>query len=163
MVALAYRAVIDDPRRFDLSKCVGAHYGLTPRLYQSGETARAGRISRCGDAMLRGSLFEAGLVLLTNPRICWSPLKAWGMGVAKRRGMQKAVVAVARKLIEHGKLPRDEEIVLCITGNGLKTQEAVAGELEEPVTIKPSLEAFEPLVREPVLARYISDFGLWRE
>jgi threonine synthase len=61
-------------------------------------------------------------------------------------------VAVARKLIEQGKLPRDEEIVLCITGNGLKTQEAVAGELEEPVTIKPSLEAFEPLVREPVLA-----------
>jgi threonine synthase len=61
-------------------------------------------------------------------------------------------VAVARKLLEQGKLPRDEEIVLCITGNGLKTQEAVAGELEEPVTIKPSLEAFEPLVREPVLA-----------
>lgn len=60
-------------------------------------------------------------------------------------------VAVARKLIEQGKLPRDEEIVLCITGNGLKTQEAVAGELEEPVTIKPSLEAFEPLVREPQL------------
>ena len=57
-----------------------------------------GRVSRCGDAMLRASLFEAGLVLLTNPRIRWSPLKAWGMGVAKRRGMQKAVVAVARKL-----------------------------------------------------------------
>ena len=71
---------------------------LTPRLYQSGETARVGRISRCGDAMLRASLFEAGLVLLTNPRIRWSPLKAWGMAVAKRRGMQKAVVAVARKL-----------------------------------------------------------------
>ena len=84
--------------RFDRSKCVGAHYGLTPRLYQSGETARVGRISRCGDAMLRASLFEAGLALLTNPRIRWSPLKAWGMAVAKRRGMQKAVVAVARKL-----------------------------------------------------------------
>ncbi|MCX7702270.1 MAG: threonine synthase, partial [Gemmataceae bacterium] len=38
-------------------------------------------------------------------------------------------VAVARKLIEQGKLPRDEEIVLCITGNGLKTQDAVAGQL----------------------------------
>lgn len=59
-------------------------------------------------------------------------------------------VAVARKLIEQGKLPRDEEIVLCITGNGLKTQDAVAGELEDPVVIKPSLEAFEPLLREPV-------------
>ena len=87
-----------DPGRFDRSKCVGAHYGLTPRLHQSGETARVGRISRHGDAMLRASLFEAGLVLLTNPRIRWSPLKAWGMAVVKRRGMQKAVVAVARKL-----------------------------------------------------------------
>jgi transposase len=98
VVALTYRACVDNPGRFDRSKCVGAHYGLTPRLYQSGETARVGRISRCGDAMLRASLFEAGLVLLTNPRIRWSPLKAWGMAVAKRRGMQKAVVAVARKL-----------------------------------------------------------------
>lgn len=61
-------------------------------------------------------------------------------------------VAVARKLLEQGKLPRDEEIVLCITGNGLKTQDAVVDELEEPVTIKPTLDAFEPLMREAVLA-----------
>jgi len=63
-------------------------------------------------------------------------------------------VAVARKLIEQGRIPRDEEIVLCITGNGLKTQEAVAGQLEEPVVIRPSLAEFEPLVegsREPAL------------
>jgi threonine synthase len=60
-------------------------------------------------------------------------------------------VAVTRKLLEQGKLPRDEEIVICITGNGLKTQDAVAGELEEPVTIKPSLQAFEPLLSEPLL------------
>jgi threonine synthase len=63
-------------------------------------------------------------------------------------------VSVARKLIEQGRIPRDEEIVLCITGNGLKTQEAVADSLEKPAIIKPSLEAFEPLVeasREAVL------------
>ncbi len=63
-------------------------------------------------------------------------------------------VAVARKLIEQGRIPRDEEIVLCITGNGLKTQEAVSEALEKPVIIKPSLEEFEPLVEkasEPVL------------
>ena len=71
---------------------------MTPRLHQSGETARVGRVSRCGDAMMRAALFEAGLVLLTNPRIRWSALKAWGLGVPKRRGLQKAVVAVARKL-----------------------------------------------------------------
>jgi threonine synthase len=55
-------------------------------------------------------------------------------------------VAVTRKLIEQGRIPRDEEIVICITGNGLKTQEAVAELLERPVVIKPSLEEFEPLV-----------------
>jgi threonine synthase len=55
-------------------------------------------------------------------------------------------VAVARKLIEQGRIPRDEEIVLCITGNGLKTQDAVRDYLEQPAVIKPSLEAFEALV-----------------
>ena len=48
--------------------------------------------------MMRAALYEAALVPLTNPHGRWSTLKAWGMGVAKRRGMQKAVVAVARKL-----------------------------------------------------------------
>ncbi len=55
-------------------------------------------------------------------------------------------VAVARKLIAQGRIPRDEEIVLCITGNGLKTQDAVAGCLEEPAQIAPTLEAFAPRV-----------------
>ena len=66
-------------------------------------------------------------------------------------------VAVARKLIEQGRIPRDEEIVICITGNGLKTQDAVADALDEPAVIRPSLDEFEQLagvsvpVREPVL------------
>jgi threonine synthase len=55
-------------------------------------------------------------------------------------------VAVARKLIAEGRIPRDEEIVLCITGNGLKTQDAVADCLERPAIIRPSLDAFEPLM-----------------
>jgi threonine synthase len=55
-------------------------------------------------------------------------------------------LAVTRKLIEQGRIARDEEIVICITGNGLKTQEAVAGLLKRPAVIKPSLEEFEPLV-----------------
>jgi threonine synthase len=63
-------------------------------------------------------------------------------------------VAVAKKLIDQGRIPRDEEIVLCITGNGLKTQDAVAPYLEKPVVINPSLDEFEPIVegvRETVL------------
>ncbi len=54
-------------------------------------------------------------------------------------------VAVARKLIEAGRLPRDEEIVLCVTGNGLKTQDAVFEAVERPAVIKPSLAEFESL------------------
>ena len=65
-----------------------------------------------------------------------------------------ATVAVARKLIEQGRLPRDEEIVLCITGNGLKTLDALYEAIEPPVQIRPALAEFEALVagREPVAA-----------
>ncbi len=97
VVALTFRTCVDNPARFSRSRCVGAHYGLTPRLRQSGETARVGRVSRWGDAMMRSSLYEAALVLLTGPGR-WSPLKAWGVAVAKRRGVRRAIVAVARKL-----------------------------------------------------------------
>lgn len=51
--------------------------------------------------------------------------------------------ACARKLIEAGRIPRDESIVLCITGHGLKTQEAIVGQCGEPRLINPSLRDFE--------------------
>ena len=54
-------------------------------------------------------------------------------------------LAVAKKLIEQGRIPRDEDIVICITGNGLKTQDAVTDLLEKPVVIRPALEEFEPI------------------
>jgi threonine synthase len=57
-------------------------------------------------------------------------------------------VAVARKLIEQGRIPRDEEVVLCITGNGLKTQDAVVGCVHKPAHIKPSLAEFDALVQK---------------
>jgi transposase len=63
----------------------------------SGEIDWSGRISKCGDAMLRMYLFEAAGVLLTRvPK--WSGLKAWGAKLTKRNGLRKAKVAVARKL-----------------------------------------------------------------
>jgi threonine synthase len=55
-------------------------------------------------------------------------------------------VAVTRKLIEQGRIPRDDEVVLCITGNGLKTQEAIADCVSAPAVIAPALEEFEALV-----------------
>src|SRR5437660_1384266 len=83
--------------RFKRSRSVGAYVGLTTRRHASGEIDWTGRISKCGDAMLRSYLFEAAGVLLTRvPK--WSALKAWGMRLAKRNGLRKAKVAVARKL-----------------------------------------------------------------
>ncbi len=55
-------------------------------------------------------------------------------------------VACARKLIESGKIPRGEEVVLCITGHGLKTQEAIQGKCGAPRLINPSLREFEEKV-----------------
>jgi transposase len=97
ITALCFQATIDDPTRFKRSRSVGAYLGLTTRRHASGEVDWSGRISKCGDAMLRSYLFEAAGVLLTRvPK--WSALKAWGMRLAKRNGLRKAKVAVARKL-----------------------------------------------------------------
>lgn len=57
-------------------------------------------------------------------------------------------VACAKKLIESGKIPHNESIVLCITGHGLKTGEAVQGRCGEPRLIKPSLREFEALIAD---------------
>ena len=97
LTALAFRATLDRPDRFRKSRDVGAHLGLTPRRYQSGETDVQGRISRCGDELARTALYEAAHSLLIRSTK-WSSLRAWGMQVAKRRGMARARVAVARKL-----------------------------------------------------------------
>lgn len=64
-------------------------------------------------------------------------------------------LAVTKKLIEAGKIPRDEEIVICITGNGLKTQDAVANVVDQHVVIRPNIDDFAAVLeggkREPVL------------
>lgn len=97
LVALTYVAAIDNPERFKSSKATGAHFGLTPKKYQSGETDITGRISKIGDAGVRTALYEAANVILTRP-VKGSSLKSWAMRVAKRAGMRKAKVALARKL-----------------------------------------------------------------
>lgn len=55
-------------------------------------------------------------------------------------------LAAAKKLIQQGRIPRNESIVICITGNGMKTQEAVSGHLGKRITIKPTLKSFEESV-----------------
>lgn len=97
VVALTYRASVDQPHRFVHSRDVGAHAGLTPKRYQSGEIDYDGGISKCGDAMLRTMLYEAAQSMLTHSKK-WSWLKAWAMRVAQRRGMRRATVALARRI-----------------------------------------------------------------
>jgi transposase len=97
VVALAYATGVEDPGRFSSSVSVGAYFGMTPRRYQSGEIDQGRRISKCGDAMVRGLLYEAAKVLLS--RTCRpSALKSWGLALAKKIGSKKATMAVARKL-----------------------------------------------------------------
>jgi transposase len=97
IVALTFVSAVDDPARFRRSKAVGAHFGLTPRKYQSGETDVTGRISKIGDAGVRTALYEAANVILTKP-VKGSALKSWAARLAVRAGMRKAKVALARKL-----------------------------------------------------------------
>ena len=97
IVALTYAAAIDDPKRFRSSKGTGAHFGLTQKKYQSGETDITGRISKIGDKEVRCVLYEAAHVMLTRPTKA-SKLKTWARQVARRAGMRKAKVALARRL-----------------------------------------------------------------
>jgi transposase len=97
LTAVAFVTAIDDPAKFQKSRNVGAFFGLTPKTEQSGDSNIKKRISKWGDALVRCYLYEAANVLLTRVEK-WSALKAWGLRIAKRSGMNKARVAVARKL-----------------------------------------------------------------
>ncbi len=97
VTSVAYTAAVDDPKRFKNSRSVGAYFGLTSRRYQSGDVDYSGHISKCGYKLVRSYLYEAAGVLLTRTKK-WSALKSWGLRIAKRSGMSKAKVAVARKL-----------------------------------------------------------------
>ena len=92
VVALTYRTGIDAPERFSRSRDVGAHFGLTPRRYSSGQTDYEGRISCCGGAMVRTALYQAA----NDGR--WSSLRSWAMRIVKRGSVKAAKVALARRL-----------------------------------------------------------------
>jgi len=97
LTAVGFRATIETPDRFRRAADVPVALGLTPRIDQSGERERCGAITKAGDQLMRGLLFEAANALLTRTRRSCA-LKRWGLAVAKRRGMNRARVAVARKL-----------------------------------------------------------------
>ena len=85
IIGMTFVAAIDDPGRFRSSKQVGAHFGLTPRKYQSGETDVSGRISKIGDGSVRTALDEAANIILCRP-VKGSALKRWALALARRAG-----------------------------------------------------------------------------
>ncbi|MGJ8531698.1 MAG: IS110 family transposase [Alphaproteobacteria bacterium] len=97
IAALTFKAAIDDPTRFKKSRTVAAHFGLTPRRYQSGEHDNPGRISKAGDQNVRATLYAAANALLMRT-MAGSPIKTWGLKLMRTKGRRRAVVAVARKL-----------------------------------------------------------------
>ena len=97
IAALRFKAAVDDPLRFKSSRTVAAHFGLTPRRYQSGESDNPGRISRAGDRNVRSTLYSAANAMLMRAMAA-SQLKSWGMRLMRTKGRRRAVVAVARKL-----------------------------------------------------------------
>lgn len=97
IAALTFKAAVDDPARFRRSRTVAAHFGLTPRRYQSGEADSPGRISKAGDGDVRATLYAAANALLMRT-MAGSQIKSWGMRLMRTKGRRRAVVAVARKL-----------------------------------------------------------------
>lgn len=95
--ALAFYASVGDPTRFRRAADVGAYFGLTPKVHQSGLTLRFGRISRMGNIAMRNLLVQAsiGFMRWSTPG---SELRSWAMEIERRRGRGRARIALARKL-----------------------------------------------------------------
>ncbi len=97
ITAFAFRTAVDDPERFSSSRMVAAHFGLTPRTFQSGQTAVTMGISKRGDAMVRSLLYQSAGSLLN---ICKSEcrLRQWGLRLRAQKGFKVAAIACARKM-----------------------------------------------------------------
>lgn len=94
---LTFRAAVDDPTRFKSSRDVAAHFGLTPRRFQSGDMNILGRISKSGDKGVRAALYQAAFIMLVRSK-SQCRLRTWGLRLRTNKGTRKAAVAVARKL-----------------------------------------------------------------
>ena len=95
--AEALVAVLDDPHRFSSGKQVGSYVGLVPRLYESGQISRMGRITCQGNKLLRKLLIEASWVALRyNP---WLRSIYERVRGGSRKRSRIAIVAVARRLV----------------------------------------------------------------
>ncbi len=97
ITALAYRTSLDDPSRFRSSRAVAAHFGLTPKRFQSGESDYSGGVSRLGDKMVRTALYQAAFSMVVASKSKCA-LRAWAVRLREQKGLRPACVALARKL-----------------------------------------------------------------
>ena len=100
ITALRYVLTIEDPKRIERSRNVGAYLGLRPRQRQSGQRDPELRITKAGDRNLRRLLVQCAQYIL-GPFGKDSDLRRWGLALASRgkaTAKKKAVIAVARKL-----------------------------------------------------------------
>jgi len=100
LVALTYVLTLEDPHRFSKSRDAGCYAGLQPGRRNSGQSEPQMRISKEGDAYLRGLLVQSAHHIL-GPFGADSDLRRWGLKLAERggkNGKKRAIVATARKL-----------------------------------------------------------------
>jgi len=97
LTAITYKVVIDNPKRFNKPRLVGAYLGMCPIQYSSGQIKRRGRISKKGPSELRMLLASSGMRILTH---CKEPskLRIWGLKISEKHGKKKASMALGRKL-----------------------------------------------------------------
>jgi transposase len=100
LTATAVAGFVGDLRRFDSGRHFASYLGLTPREHSSGLRRRLGCISKQGDIYLRTLLIHGGRSVLWTAKSKQRPdrLHRWGLEIEKRRGHNKAAVAVANKL-----------------------------------------------------------------
>ena len=97
ITALSFFTAIEEPARFRRADDVAAYLGLTPRIYQSGESLIRRSISKMGNRLTRTHLVNAATVMMSATRT-FSSLKDWDVRLSKKIGFHKARIAVARKL-----------------------------------------------------------------
>jgi transposase len=132
--AAVFLAAVGDIHRFTGSRPVVAYLGLDPRVYQSGSApARSGRISKQGSPQARWALVEAAQSVVGQP----GPLHAFYERISARKGHNKAIVAVARKLavLFYCMLTREEDYAHqqpSLTAQKLRRLEVKAGAPTRP-------------------------------
>jgi transposase len=97
IAALTFKASVDNPSRFKRSRTVAAHFGLTPRRFQSGEHDNPGNVTKAEDRYVRATLYAAANALIIRT-MAGAQIKSWGMRLIRSKGRRRAAVAVARKL-----------------------------------------------------------------